>query len=283
MKQCSTCKQKSEAAKRKAEYDRNYYQRKKNTEEYKQKAEEYRERKLELCRIWRENNKEHIKEYAEKNKERKAETNRLLRAQRREYYLQHEQEITEKYPTKVCSKCKRELSREYFYKDLGNIDGLSYICKDCSYEYYKNNREAIQKKNKDRYDSEKAMKYYYQNGISSIMNERNKQRRKTDVKFAIDHRMQNLLNPILKLRTKTSSTLLERCGYTVGQLLSHMESQFTQGMSWDNYGNYWECDHIQPKYVFNYESYDDEQFKQCWALSNLRPLLIKDNQTRNKS
>lgn len=53
-------------------------------------------------------------------------------------------------------------------------------------------------------------------------------------------------------------------------------------MSWDNYGTYWELDHIIPRFKFYYESYDDEQFKQCWALSNLRPLTIKENRERDK-
>lgn len=73
----------------------------------------------------------------------------------------------------------------------------------------------------------------------------------------------------------------ERLGYTREEYQRHMENQFKPGMSWDNYGE-WETDHIIPKSAFYYESTDDAQFKQCWALSNLRPLWREDNQVKGR-
>ncbi len=43
-------------------------------------------------------------------------------------------------------------------------------------------------------------------------------------------------------------------------------------MSWENYGSYWWLDHIKPRSSFNYESPDDKELKECWALENLQPL-----------
>lgn len=43
-------------------------------------------------------------------------------------------------------------------------------------------------------------------------------------------------------------------------------------MSWDNMGKYWEIDHIIPLNLFHYNTEQDEQFKVCWSLANLRPL-----------
>ena len=62
-------------------------------------------------------------------------------------------------------------------------------------------------------------------------------------------------------------------------------------MSWKNHGKYckstwddndsatwtWQIDHIIPHSAFNYISMDCEDFKQCWALCNLRPLSAKEN------
>jgi hypothetical protein len=70
-------------------------------------------------------------------------------------------------------------------------------------------------------------------------------------------------------------------GYTIEQLRVHLEKQFKDGMSWDNYGE-WHIDHIIPKAVFNYEKPEDDDFKRCWALSNLQPLWGKEN-VRKKS
>ena len=55
-------------------------------------------------------------------------------------------------------------------------------------------------------------------------------------------------------------------------------------MDWGNYGagKYcWNIDHIKPIDSFNFTSYDDEEFKQCWALSNLRPLCAIENSIKH--
>jgi len=71
-------------------------------------------------------------------------------------------------------------------------------------------------------------------------------------------------------------------GYTVGELHAHLESKFTDGMSWDNYGkDGWAIDHIVPKARFHYEHPEDQEFRVCWALANLQPLWAKDNCQKN--
>ena len=67
--------------------------------------------------------------------------------------------------------------------------------------------------------------------------------------------------------------------YTVSELRRHIENQFKPGMSWANYGE-WEIDHIIPKSAFNYKSEQDAQFKQCWALNNIQPLWVAENQKK---
>ncbi len=57
--------------------------------------------------------------------------------------------------------------------------------------------------------------------------------------------------------------------------MNHLESKFEDWMNWDNYGRkkgYWSVDHIKPISSFSFSSYDDKEFKKCWALENLRPL-----------
>lgn len=67
--------------------------------------------------------------------------------------------------------------------------------------------------------------------------------------------------------------------YTAEQLKLHLESLFESWMTWDNYGGKndnpdktWHIDHIIPHSSFQYTSMDDQAFKDCWALTNLRPL-----------
>jgi hypothetical protein len=64
----------------------------------------------------------------------------------------------------------------------------------------------------------------------------------------------------------------------VKELKAHLESQFTEGMTWDEFfDGRIHIDHIIPRMNFNYTSPNDLQFKQCWALSNLRPIWPKEN------
>lgn len=70
--------------------------------------------------------------------------------------------------------------------------------------------------------------------------------------------------------------------YTLEELMAHLERQFLPGMSWDNKGD-WHIDHIIPRSSFEYESPDDPEFKQAWALTNLRPLWAVDNIRKNAS
>jgi hypothetical protein len=66
-------------------------------------------------------------------------------------------------------------------------------------------------------------------------------------------------------------------GYTLNQLMAHLERQFLNGMTWENRGNGWHIDHIVPLSSFKFTSPDDPEFKAAWALTNLRPLWKRDN------
>ncbi len=67
-------------------------------------------------------------------------------------------------------------------------------------------------------------------------------------------------------------------GYSLNELMAHLERLFLPGMTWENYGFYgWHIDHKIPKSVFNYERPNDIDFHRCWALSNLQPLWAADN------
>jgi len=69
-------------------------------------------------------------------------------------------------------------------------------------------------------------------------------------------------------------------GYTIKDLMKHLQKRFTDGMSWDNYGE-WHIDHIIPVSKFNFTSTDDFDFKRCWALSNLQPLWAGENMKKH--
>ncbi len=79
-------------------------------------------------------------------------------------------------------------------------------------------------------------------------------------------------------KAKNRRSTEEILGYSSEELRKHLESGFTEGMSWSNYGpSGWHIDHIIPVSAFNFSSPDDIDFRRCWALDNLQPLWAGDN------
>ena len=65
-------------------------------------------------------------------------------------------------------------------------------------------------------------------------------------------------------------------GYTPEELINHLEKQFTEGMTWDNYGEF-HVDHKLPISSFNIKEIGDEEFMRCWCLDNLQPMWGEEN------
>lgn len=76
------------------------------------------------------------------------------------------------------------------------------------------------------------------------------------------------------LKGRSDGRLFSRLGYSIEDLVSHLETKFLPGMSWENYGD-WHVDHIKP--CAKFDQLDANQFSACWALGNLQPLWAEDN------
>lgn len=130
------------------------------------------------------------------------------------------------------------------------------------------------KKNKVKLLKEKTK--YYENNKESIIKKQlysMKKRENNDTMFKIQRRLRSRLYSALKNNYKSGSAVKD-LGCTVEQFKKHLESQFKDGMSWDNYGR-WHIDHIKPLSSFNLKN-KEELLKAC-HYSNLQPLWAKDN------
>ena len=152
---------------------------------------------------------------------------------------------------RIClsDECKKKLQRYY------------------SKKYYKTppveKTRAYRNKNKDRLN-----KYY---------RDYSAKRRKIP-KHTVSGRMYTAIRrEVKKFGVSTTKTIQGL--YTNEELFNHLESQFTDGMSWDNMDE-WHIDHIRPVASFNYDSTDHPDFKKCWALDNLQPLWAFDNMSK---
>jgi hypothetical protein len=114
-------------------------------------------------------------------------------------------------------------------------------------------------------------------------------RYRTDPAFAIKERLRRQMRKKLESESniaelirgaikagRASNKIEAVCGYSIAQLVRHLELQFTKGMTW----NVWSkggihIDHILPKKCFDLTTLEGTQA--YWSLSNLRPLWAKRN------
>jgi hypothetical protein len=213
---------------------------------------------------------------------------------------------------KYCSKCKTEKIELEFFKDKSRKDGYSNKCKECESKrvrdkdkirerdkkyrdenletikkrqkvYREKNIEKLQKinaewrKNNHEYVLKKNREYYHDN--KEILNKkaliRIKNRRKIDINYRMKLSLRSRLHEALKGNTKAISTI-KLLGCSIPELRLYLETKFTEGMNWENYGSSgWVIDHIIPCNSFNLANHDEQ--KRCFHYTNLQPLWWKDN------
>ena len=146
--------------------------------------------------------------------------------------------------------------------------------------YYKKNKEKRlnyfkkwAKENRDdlrEYHSEWRDKN--RENLRKRAREYDKRKRGTDPFYKFSQNIRTAIWQSLKDRTDTKYVgVLRNMNFSIDELINHIEKQFTEQMVWGNYGE-WHVDHIKPISLFYFTSYDDAQFKECWDLSNLRPM-----------
>lgn len=100
-------------------------------------------------------------------------------------------------------------------------------------------------------------------------------RRKQDVQYRIHDAISSSIYDAIK-KNKNGRSWEKLVGFTLSDLMIHLQKLFQPEMSWKNYGK-WHIDHVIPRSRFHFQTAEDPEFKRCWALSNLQPLWAADN------
>jgi len=186
---------------------------------------------------------------------------------------------------KKCLKCCLEKSEDNFWKDKKSKDGFRYWCKDCEKEYLKkyhkksSHRKYLKEYRKTIKYKELQRRYQRTDKSKEYARKYVSKKRIDNPKFKLDCNIGTMICIALKGKKNGRSWEL-LVGYTLEDLMIHLERQFEPWMNWDNCGKgkgKWNIDHIKPKSLFHYTCPEDQEFKECWALSNLRPLEAHEN------
>ena len=240
-------------------------------------------------KTWQKQNNNKILVWREKNK--------LKLKQKNADYFQQDKELLYQQHREWCKNNKdkvNKLSKENYYKHrekrlkknhedyLKNKDKLLQYSK----EYYKINRiqrleqgKEYQIKNKEHINK-RAKKYYQKN--KKRINRQRTVTRQNSIEIRLANNLRTRIGRLLKGNHRSLSTL-KLIGCSIEFLKNHLESQFTEGMSWENYGRgwngkgmqEWHIDHIIPFEKFNLSD-EKEQSLAC-NYTNLQPMWALEN------
>ena len=207
---------------------------------------------------------------------------------------------------KTCTKCgvEKEFSEFYFRKDQNKYRNE---CKECwstkGKAYVRNNSEKIKIYKKGYYDENKEIiagktkKYREENKevIAKRKSEYNQQEHimiKNQERYQREKEERNRVNreryknePLYRLKRKITSSIKQaikkKCrsqflSCSTGFLKWWLKAQWTEGMSWENYGE-WVVDHRTPLASAKTE----EDMIKLNHPSNLQPMWYKDNQKKS--
>jgi hypothetical protein len=177
---------------------------------------------------------------------------------------------------KTCKKCNIKKPFTEYCKRKEEKDGLHRYCKTCMRQRlkneYNNDKEKhlkrtrqYQNENRD-YFRQKSNSHYHNN--KDYYREWNQNKMDTDPLFRLRHAINALINHHLKEGKIDKS--IDYLGCTIQEYKTYLEPMFTSEMNWDNYGHYWEIDHIYPLAKGGSFHY-----------TNTQPLTITDNRIKS--
>jgi hypothetical protein len=163
---------------------------------------------------------------------------------------------------KVCSKCFIEKPHTQYRINRKSTDNITHICLEClpTNNWTKKKQQLSEKKYREN-NPEKMREKYKKQGNN------------------VNRRIRNSIHQYIRAifqkntREKTYNTFTY-IGCDIQFFKNWLEFQFSDGMTWDNYGE-WHMDHVIPCSTFDLSN--DNEIKECFNWKNYQPLWKKDN------
>jgi len=184
--------------------------------------------------------------------------------------------------TKTCTKCKLTKSEEAFSYRNQVKNKRCEQCKDCintyAKQYRKQNVVLIQDNQKTWYENRgKEWKRQYETAKKEHINLHARERYQHDIDYRIKKVLRSRMHKIMHSTNEEST--LNLLNVSVDYFKKWLEFQWTPEMSWENYGIYWDIDHVKPCSSFDLK--DEQQVRECFHWSNMQPLEKRKNYIKN--
>ena len=164
-------------------------------------------------------------------------------------------------PDKTCRVCNETKSALLFRK-------RELTCKECS----KKKLYAWREDNKDRF-LEICKAYRDKEESKQVRNATARKKYRDHIDIRLLQLYRNRVRLCIKKHYYPRNTHFEYkklLGCSWNDLVSWLESNMTPEMTWDNYGIYWQVDHVTPCASFDFSV--EENRRACFNWSNLAPL-----------
>lgn len=185
--------------------------------------------------------------------------------------------------------------------DLGKCGNAKKRCVSCQKIHRKSYLKARESDPKRKEQNKNRVKKFHKNNPHKISEYSRRYRygknrenylakkRERNKKYYenINHKLCQILRYKLWVSLKTQkvekeNSALSFLGCSKEELIQHLESQFSDGMTWENWSlNGWHIDHIRP--VSSFDLSDPAQLQECFHYSNLQPLWAIDNLKKSDS
>lgn len=186
-----------------------------------------------------------------------------------------------------CKVCKSLADKKYNASNEGkeykkvyrkSVSGKAARKKYDASEKGRAKRKAYDKTYRESEAGKAVQKAYNQSEAGKASHKKyQKKRRHNDPVFKLQGNLRSGFCQWIKGHTKTCRTE-QYVGCTYNELLEHLESQFEEGMTWENQGigdNKWQIDHFKAQSRFD-PTMEEEAFK-CWHWTNLQPMWSSEN------
>lgn len=152
-------------------------------------------------------------------------------------------------------------------------------------KYYESNKQKISEYYSEwREDKKEHLKEYQKkwreknvDKIRKIKRDYERNRKHNDPTYKLIANFRTAIYTVLKENNMDKyGHYFDILKYSPEELVVHLENQFTEGMEWDNYGE-WHVDHRLPITSFKFKEVGDNEFMRCWELNNLQPMWGDEN------
>ena len=166
-----------------------------------------------------------------------------------------------------CLQCNRDdyVRRIDIIKERARLHYINNIehHKELMKKYHQENKDLIQQK----------VKQWVKENPEKVRESARKRRATPEGKLMAGIRG-GLNRMFQRINTVKDQTTLKYVNCTVEEIKIFFEAQFTEGMSWDNYGE-WHQDHVRPINSFNVMNKKERMV--CFNWRNLQPLWANEN------